>query len=641
MTSRVRIDGVALETTEGLVAYQFPSSLTVLAGPTGVGKTTLLELVNYGLGCDALLAPVARWHINDVVLDITIDSSKFTLRRSLDRKKGQRVRVTDRATGERLPDQNVTAADPSLSALLMNALGLSPDMRAATRSSGSTNPGNRITFADLFTFMYVAQSDINRDIAHSLESYREPKRKIVFELLFALTNSDILRLRSELATLNRQVEQADAQHATILEFLRDSGTASRAEALQATTSAATEERAAEAALAELRDATDPVTDRETLTIRDLLTGAESSLAEARRALVDLSRQQVECARERRRVQADLDRFHRMLDAGERLADIEFTVCPRCMQSLTQRHVPDNTCRVCLQPDPVPLGHTASDPYEARQLTGQLAEMDGQVEAIATQVAALTQAVTDREQLVKSLSAELDTRTRERITPRLQAFSDAMQKQATARARQQQLDQVLRQWDRADDIGAVVKALRTERENKRAEADRAEENLKARKDEIIFELSEEFQNTVVALGIPGVEIATIHATNYLPLLNKEPYQNFSAGGGIITAVQVAYWISLLAVALRRGDTYYPTLLIIDTPQLALNHQEQITVPLYRRLVNQADASQGQVQFIVADNQLPIDYRQGYAQKDFSYDHPTVSTIPHPGPAAVKPIAISSE
>lgn len=636
MTSKVRIDAVALETTEGLVAYQFPSSLTVLAGPTGVGKTTLLELIKYGLGCDALLAPVAREHVNDVVLDITIESSRLTLRRSLDRKKGQKVRVTDRATRERLPDQNVSAAEPSLSALLMNALGLSPDMRAATRSSGSTNPGNRITFADLFTFMYVAQSDINRDIAHSLESYREPKRKIVFELLFALTSAGILRLRSELAELNRQVEQIAAQHATVLEFLRDSGTTSRAEALQAITAAAAEERAAEAALAELRDATDPVTDRETLTIRDLLTGAESSLAEARRALVGLSRQQADCARERRRVQADLDRYHRMLDAGERLANIEFTVCPRCMQPLTQRRVPDNACRVCLQPDPVPPGHAGSDPYEARQLTGQLAEMDDQVEAIATQVAAVTQAVADREQLVKSLSAELDARTRERITPRLQAFSDAMQKQATARARQQQLDQVLRQWDRADDIGAAVKKLRAEREEKRAEADRAEENLRARKDEVIAELSGEFQSTVIALGIPGVETATIHPTNYLPLLNGEPYQTFSKGGGIITAVQVAYWISLLAVALRRRDTYYPTLLIIDTPQLALNSQEQITVPLYQRLVNQADASRGQVQFIIADNQLPIDYKRGYAQKDFGYDHPTVSTIPHPGPAAVQPI-----
>ena len=51
-------------------------------------------------------------------------------------------------------------------------------------------------------------------------------------------------------------------------------------------------------------------------------------------------------------------------------------------------------------------------------------MDDQLHSIAQQLAAAAQAVTDREQLVKSLSADIDTRTAERITPRLQAFSDA-------------------------------------------------------------------------------------------------------------------------------------------------------------------------------------------------------------------------
>jgi AAA domain len=636
VTSKVRIDAVAVDTTEGLVEYQFPSDLTVLAGPTGVGKTTLLELIKYGLGCDGLLAPVAREHVNDVILDVTIGNSQFTLRRSLDKRKGQRVRVTDRITKERLPDHHVSAAQPSLSALLMNALGLSPDMRAATRRSGSTNAGDRITFADLLTFMYVAQSDINREIAHSLEPYREPKRKSVFELLFVLTDANVLRLRSELNTLNNEVAKAEAHYQMVLEFLRDSGTTSRADAVQATAAALSDEQAADDALAEFRNAVDPVTDRETLTIRDMLSGAESSLDEARQALVSVARQQAECASERRRVQADLDRYHRMRDAGARLASIEFTVCPRCMQSLTERPVPDDTCRVCLLPDPVTAAQARDDSYEERQLSDQLVEMEGQLETLGEQVATITEAVAAREQLVKSLSAELDVRTRERIAPRLQAFGDMMQKRATARVRQQQLEQILRQWDRADDIGAVAKQLRTDREEKRSDLDHAEENLRLRREEILTELNEEFQSTVIALGVPGVEDATIHPTNYLPLLNGESYQTFSKGGGIITAIQVAYWTSLLAVALRRNDTYYPTLLIIDTPQLALNNQEQITVPLYRRLVGQADASQGRVQFLIADNELPSDYRGYYAQMNFSYDHPTISTVPHPGPAAVQSI-----
>ena len=213
---------------------------------------------------------------------------------------------------------------------------------------------------------------------------------------------------------------------------------------------------AEAAQAALREDVDPVADRETAVLRDLLDEAERSLADARRTAVDLARQQAECASERRRVRGDLDRYHRMRDAGERLADFEFTFCPRCMQSLTARPVPDGACRVCLQDDPVQPSPRRHDLYEARQLAEQLDEMDGQLELLAGQLATVTQAISAREQLVKNLTADLDARTRDRITPRLQAFSDVFQRIATSRARRQELEHVLRQWDRADDIGAEAK-----------------------------------------------------------------------------------------------------------------------------------------------------------------------------------------
>lgn len=60
MTVRFRVDTLRLETTGGDVTYAFERDLTVLAGHTGVGKTTLLEILKFALGGDALLAPVAR-----------------------------------------------------------------------------------------------------------------------------------------------------------------------------------------------------------------------------------------------------------------------------------------------------------------------------------------------------------------------------------------------------------------------------------------------------------------------------------------------------------------------------------------------------------------------------------------------------
>jgi hypothetical protein len=199
----------------------------------------------------------------------------------------------------------------------------------------------------------------------------------------------------------------------------------------------------------------------------------------------------------------------MLDAGERLASIEFSVCPRCMQSLTQRQLPDGTCRVCLQPDPVAAAPgTGDDPYETRQLRDQISEMDGQLEAITTQLAADRQAVADREQLVKHLSAAIDERTATRITPRLQAFSDAVQRFAAARARRGELELVLRQWDRADDIGVSAERLRSGRERLRSEIVTAQTALDERRREILAALNEEFRETVRALGIPGIQTAAI-------------------------------------------------------------------------------------------------------------------------------------
>ena len=638
MTAQVRIHGVWLETTGGTVEYHFSSDLTILAGPTGVGKTTLLELIKYGFGCNGKLAPKAIEVVNDVILDVTVGTSRLRLARSLDPRKGRTVRVTDLITRERLRDHHTDATEPSLSTLLMTALGLPADARAAATGGGSSKPGSLITFADVFSYMYVPQSEINKDIAHSQDSYLGPKRKAVFELLFGITSAEILAMRSEFNKLKGDVEKAEAEHQNVLAFLRDSGTASRALAQQGLEDAVAGELEATAAQAELRDAIDPVSDRETSVLRDLLSEAERSLADARATAVDLARQQAECASERRRVKGDLDRYQRMRDAGERLASIEFTVCPRCIQSLSNRPVPNGACRVCLQEDPVhaPLG--GSDPYEERQLAAQLDEMDDQLQVLASQTAAATQAITAREQLVKNLTADLDARTRARITPRLQAFSDVVQRIATSRARQPELEHVLRQWDRADDIGAVAERYRAERERLRSALSAAEKSVEPRRAALFASLNDEFQRTVYEMGIPGVTSASIEPKSYLPLLNGGPFHSFSSGGGIITQVQVAYWTTLLTVAIHTTGYLndYPALLIIDTPQLALNAQETLTEALYHRLSIQQDVGRGQVQLIVADNAIPAAYEHTFAQETFSYERPTISTAMHPGRAGVKTI-----
>lgn len=635
MTTTFRIDRVLIHSTEGSVEYSFTSDLTVLAGPSGVGKTTLLELIKWGLGADGQLAPVIQNKVHDLALEISIGNERLRLARSIDPAKRNNVRVTDLTTHERLADHSIGPGEPSLNTLLMKSLGLPDDMRAAAQSGRSTKAGNRISFADILTYLYIPQSEMNRDIARSQEKYLEPKRKAVFELLFGLTDPELLTQRSQANILMGQVEEAADHHGKILQFLHDSNTQSREDAERALQEARTDQEAAEAERAHLRDDLDPVTDRETQALRDLLNEAERNLSDARASEASLVRQREELKSEHHRVQADLARLRRMQDAGERLAQIEFTTCPRCTQSLKNRDVPVGQCRVCLLPD-----ETAStsdiDQYELMQLNDQLDEMQQQVHFIEQQIRHTQQLLHDRQELHQHLSMMIDARTTNRVSPRLQAFSDATERIAASRTAQEHYENVLQQWDRVADLAQAEDELRQEHKKLLRKIEYTEVRINERRKYLVREISKEFNRVVSTLQIPVVEEASIHPSNYLPLLNGKPFRQISRGGGIVTATQVAYWTALIAVALRERETSYPAFLMFDSPRLALNTEEELTAGLYRRLVTLAEANPGRLQLIIADNELPATYRKDFAEIDFDFKKPTVSTVRHPGKGAVKPI-----
>jgi len=633
MTVTFRIESLRLDTSNGGVDYAFPGDLTILAGQTGVGKTTLLELIKFGLGGDGKLAPVARDHITDVHVSLQVGDLHLQLSRGLDPDRRRTVRVLDLVTRERMRDHFISGDERLISDLLLHAMGLDPGLKAAARGARSTSAGSEITFNDVYRFMYVPQAEMNRDIAWSREGYYDPKRKSVFELLFGITTSSMLNMRSEINTLKGQIEAADRESSIVEHFLADTRLTSRLDAELKTAQARQDEREAKAAFAALQDELAAVVDRQSQVLRDLLNEAEGSLTQARDLAIELKRQSEEYATEQRRVSLDIQRLARMESAGLRLANIEFSVCPRCTQRLDQREVAVGCCPVCLQED-VLAGLPASEQYETEQLREQLAEIDHQLRILAEQGSQTAAAIENRSALVRSLTAEIDQRTATRVTPRLQAYADAAAKLASSATEQKSLEQVLIQWDRAEDLASRAGELTTRRARLKNELRTLESELARRKREIFAELDAEFQSTVTDFGIPSIETASISPDSYLPLLNGRPFSEVSAGGGIISATQVAYWVSLVTVAARRRDTYVPAFLLLDSPRLALNAEEDIAGQMYRRFATQVAVTPGRLQFIVADNELPSGVAGGFDEFDFSYESPTVASIRHPGPAGLK-------
>ncbi|MCX4832494.1 hypothetical protein OG746_27520 [Streptomyces sp. NBC_01016] len=641
MTLNFRINELFLYTTEGQVRYEFGSDLTVLEGPTGVGKTTLLELIKYGFAAgEARLALVATAAVHDVALDVSIGKEQFLIVRSLDARKSKNVRVTDLRTGERLPDHSVGEGESSFNSFLLQKLGFPDDIRAAAQKSRSSKPGSRVTFGDIFKYTYVPQYAINRDIADSRDSYYEPKRKAVFELLFRFTDSEILSMQSEVNLLNGKIDVAAKNLETIREFLRDSNTSGREEVLEKLNEARSEEEIASENLAALRQELDPVIDRQTQAYRDLLTDAERTLSEARASVYDLERERDEIVVERKRVQSDRSRLERMRDAGARLANIEFTVCPRCMQSLKSREVGEDKCRLCLQVDPV-APNRESDSYELQQLQLQLAEMDAQNEVTLQQFERAQRAVAERESLVEKLTATLEERTAQRVTPRLQAFSDASARRAIARTRQEHLENALQQWDRVADIEGEVENLRSDQERLKVNVAARKSALESHKANVLNAIEREFNNTIKGLKIAAVETSGLDKESYLPIINGKVFTKaMMSGGGSMTAMQIAYWTSLMTVAEKAGVPY-PSILVIDGPRLALDPASPTCKAIYQRLVRGVSDPPDAVQFIVADNEIPAEYHGDFARIGFDYGHATVSTVRHPGQGHVAVIASADE
>lgn len=536
-------------------------------------------------------------------------------------------------------DHFVGGDERPISDLLMTALGLDTGLRAAARGGRSTSAGAEITFNDVFHFMYVPQAEINRDIAWSQQNYYDPKRKAVFELLFGLTSSSMLQLRSEINRLKSKIDQANRDTTIVHQFLSDTGLTHRFDAEVKLATSRHEETEARSTLTMLQDELADVVDRESQTLRELLNEAERTLAEAQQMRAELQRQQAEYDSERRRVALDIDRLARMEAAGLRLANIEFVVCPRCMQRLDQRPLPAGQCPVCLQEDVV-AGLPAAHQYEGEQLRAQLAEIDQQILILRDQAVRTDEIARSRANLVTALTRQIDQRTTSRVTPRLQAYADAAAKAERATAEQHSLEQVLRQWDRAEDLAAAADNLATQRSRLQSELQAQESALARRKSELFAEFDSEFQMTVTDFGIPSIETASISPDTYLPILNGQPFTEVSAGGGIITATQVAYWISLITVAARMRDTQVPAFLLLDSPRLALNAEQDIAGQMYRRFATQVDVTPGRFQFIIADNELPTTTTPGLRELTFTYEKPTVSTVAHPGPAHVQTLASDS-
>lgn len=631
MSVNVRIISVELETDFGTVRYNFSGPLTVLSGPVGVGKSTLFEAIKYAVGGRARLAPVVRDRVKRVRLLMQIADRRIELARHVG-NDSKYVEAIDVHTGARmghLPIQATKTGSQTVSDFLMDAMSLPTDIFSTSKTRA-----NRITFNSIWSFMYVEQREIDRSIAHNTDNYAEASRKATFELLFGLTDISILALRKAVLEAQQAVDRSIEEERVVADFLLTSRTSTRVEVEETLQQQLKRKHDAQRDLDGLHQEAESVRG-EVGVVRDLVLQSREELAQ-----LQFDYQALELVREEnRRLAARLhtreNEIARANQATNLLAPIDFVMCPRCAQSLKGRKGDEGFCTLCLQPDPPPdsLLERRSE-YEMQRLAAQIDEVETLLTSAEKNLVTLAKSQEVARTNLSKLESLLDERTRYFVSPRLEQYADASAEIAGAEARIASMEAILRQWDRAADLAAARLSAEHNLDSTRRELLDSENALAETRTRLMNALSADYEEMVVTkLGVPSATSAYIDDKTYLPYVNGHRFDKLSTGG-ITTALVTAYWVTVLATALRERETNYPTLLIIDSPRKSIGSQNaRLVDQIYRQLDVLAQTYGDRMQVIVADNDIPPDISKRWQDMRFDYDNPTISTVQHPGLAGV--------
>lgn len=632
MSRHMRINSVILQGAGKDYEFSFTRNCTILDGPVGTGKSSLLELIKYGFGGQAVLTPVVRSEVDQVILKVSMEGRDICLRRGLG-KSSRYVTLSNTNDPEEFETLSVRGdgRHRSISDALLATIDL-PNVeipRARTRATAETV---RLTFNDLYSYLYVEQQDIDRSVVHHTEAFRDPKRRAVFELLFGLADPGQLAAETELGRLREKLKASRSRAELIENFLQTSGVESYTQLRSKSIELSDIAKNAATELVLLREA---VAARTTAheQLRERVASAEAAFNAAARELAD-SRSEVS-RREELLSQFQLDSFRedKARSASRRLSPLEFVMCPRCLQELPESRADSNHCHLCLQE--VALDYT--DPPDA-----SVVEADEQVDELEELLTKAREIYIDRESHQRALQRhlatlreDLDQVTAEAVAPRFSEIELLSARRASALVELDGVYKYLKFWDELRNIQDSVRRL----DSRMVELEEIISSTKARLSQrrlILSELSSLFDDTVQFLGVPWANTAAIDPKTYLPTIDGERFETVAVAGGTKTLVTVAYHLTLLAHALEQHDTLLPQLLILDTPRKNLgfnDNDREMGDRIYNRIQTLVDAYGSEVQFIIADNDLPRGW-DGFSRIHVDYRRPLIPHVIHPGEDAVR-------
>ncbi|GAA4925666.1 AAA family ATPase [Actinoplanes utahensis] len=633
MAVHLQFHRLDLRTAQATSRYDFKPGLNVVTGSYKTGKSSMLELLKFALGAKgAKLMTAIEANLQNVTLEVTVGAERLRLSRSVGQNQVTVARVdgsTDRwtATAGKMPRAGIE---------LLRLLKF-PITRLSNNSETGSEP---LTFFDLFRYVYLPQDDVNSSVAGHNDPFTNRKRRAIFELAYGLSDERIRELEVDAAALERAQGAAKLEAETVRRFLFNVGAPHEAELAVEETAARSDLIDAERRLQEARRTAGAEigSDQDNLRrrISTLRTATADAEAERTLAQVAVDRGRALLAQ----LELDTQRAQREADAHNSISGLEFSVCPRCLQSVSDRDLEPGQCLLCTQPQPprsssrlrsdhdATITRISAQREEARMLLKEdedtLTEWANQVDRLREQ---LTEAAGD-------LERQADPR---QIFPSIDQASEAAADRERARARLRDIERFRDQWGQHEELESRVRRFGQQLEANRVQQGYERRRLEENRDRIV-ELGEIFDEEIRELRFTGYREAGLDGQTYLPVINGDSFDRLSVSGASKTLANDAYYLANLAYSLSSSEYLMPDVLLLDSPRTSLgNTPDDIAAGqrLYERMYLLSLAYPG-CQIIVADNGLPPLERElsrAINLITLTYDEPLLRDVPHPGRDAV--------
>lgn len=625
----IQFRSLRLEARTGAEAtYHFSPRVNIVVGPFGSGKTSLLELLKYGIGGSGDLSQTVEREVSAVVVECKLGGTAWRFRRKIG---DSLIEVFDLAgTLEAALHTRAAGKRERPSEWLLDVLGI-PPMRVRRAKQRASGVSELVSFFDFYAYAYLPQSEIDRSVVGHRDRDRDRKRKVVFEIMFGLIDERLSAIEVEEGQMAERVQRLQREKEAIGRFLEQASTPPRESLRTVVESSVRDVADAQVRLAQLKAdasaATAQAADR-----RAEMSALVGATQRIRSRLSALAVEIQERARLEANLTLDIERHSRSRAATAALSGLDFTRCPRCLQDVAQSRAEPGHCYLCGQTEQGEADDAAArDEAELRRLRtlrGEVRELLTSDEearrALQFELGLLEEQMTASEAILVEADAAA-------VAPLFDAIAAASAHIANGENRRRWAGELMRYWDELDRLEAELGELQAERKRVRRLIDDVKAELELRRGAVV-DFAATFREVVAEAQLPWFEDASIDLKTYLPVVNGASFESLSSGG-MKSVVNVAYHLALLTEGLVDRDLRIPNLLIIDSPakNLGVSRNDRSQADrVYRRIAALAGAHQQDFQIIVADNDppgvsVPIANTIG-----LSYDEPLVPGVVHPGP-----------